>query len=83
MIANTMAFVLNKHKLTGTGYRPQEDAAIHEILTWGRQPGHNKIFMFFGTAMEAFHSACSKLMGRFRSVLPQGCLMARIRQTKW
>jgi len=77
-----MAFILNKTKLTGKGYQPNEDAAIHEILTWGRQHGSNRILMFFGTAMEAFHTACDKLMGCFRSVLPQGCLRARIRQTK-
>ena len=41
-LANTMAFVLNKQKLTGTGYKPKEDKAIHEVITWGRQPGNNK-----------------------------------------
>ena len=77
-----MAFVLNKQKLTGTGFQPKEQAAIHEILTWGRQEGNNKILMFFGTALEAFHKACDKLMGRIRSVLPEGSLRARIRHTK-
>ena len=81
-IANTMAFVLNKKKLTGSGYKPKEEEAIHEILSWGRIPGHNKILMFFGTAVEAFQNACNKLMGRFESVLPKGCLKARIRYTK-
>jgi len=38
--------------------------------------------MFFSTSLEAFRSATDALMGRFRSVLPQGCLRARIRQTK-
>jgi len=38
--------------------------------------------MFFGTAVEAFQNACTRLMGRFESVLPKGCLKARIRYTK-
>ena len=77
-----MAFVLNKQKLSGTGYEPREEKAIHEVISWGRLPGHNEIFAFFNTSLEAFRSAAEALMGRFRSVLPQGCLRARIRQTK-
>ena len=80
--ANTMAFVLNKKRLTGSGYKPKEEEGIHEILSWGRIAGNNRILMFFGTAMEAFQNACDKLMGRFESVLPKGCLKARIRYTK-
>ena len=41
-LANTMAFVLNKQKLSGSGYDPSEERAIHEVITWGRQPGNNK-----------------------------------------
>ena len=41
-LANTMAFVLNKQRLSGTGYEPSEEKAIHEVITWGRQPGNNK-----------------------------------------
>jgi len=41
-LANTMAFVLNKLKLTGTGYQPKEEKAIHEVISWGRLPGHNQ-----------------------------------------
>ena len=37
-----MAFVLNKQRLSGTGYEPSEEKAIHEVITWGRQPGNNK-----------------------------------------
>ena len=37
-----MAFVLNKQKCSGTGYEPKEEKAIHEVITWGRQPGNNK-----------------------------------------
>jgi len=41
-LANTMAFVLNRQRLSGTGYEPKEEKAIHEVITWGRQPGNNK-----------------------------------------
>ena len=41
-LANTMAFVLNKQRLSGTGYEPKEEKSIHEVITWGRQPGNNK-----------------------------------------
>jgi len=37
-----MAFVLNKQKLSGTGYEPKEEKSIHEVISWGRLPGNNK-----------------------------------------
>ena len=37
-----MAFVLNKQKLSGTGYELKEEKSIHEVISWGRLPGHNK-----------------------------------------
>ena len=61
---------------------PKETDALHEILTWGRQPGNNKILEFFGTTYEAFHGACGKIMERFRDVLPEGSRRARIRMTR-
>ena len=44
--------------------------------------GNNKVLEFFGTVFENFYNSCQKLMGRFKSVLPEGCLRARIRGTK-
>ena len=41
-LSSTMAFVLNKLKLTGTGYQPKEENAIHEVISWGRMTGNNK-----------------------------------------
>ena len=77
-----MGLVLNKTSGKSSGLTAQEVDAVHEILTWGRQPGNNKVLSFFGTIFENFHKACQKLMGRFKSVLPEGCLRARIRGTK-
>ena len=62
------------------GLNPNETDAVHEILTWTRA-GHNQILAFFSTNYEAFQHACSKMMDRFRSVIPEGCLRARIRAT--
>ena len=77
-----MGLVLNKTSGKASGLTAQEVDAVHEILTWGRQPGNNKVLNFFGTVFENFHKACQRLMGRFKSVLPEGCLCARIRGTK-
>jgi len=48
-------------------------------LTWGRQKGNNKILEFFGTTFEAYENATDTLMGRLRSVLPEGSTRCRIR----
>jgi hypothetical protein len=74
--------VLNKTSGKSSGLTQKEVDSIHEILTWGRQAANNKVLSFFGTVFENFHKACQKLMGRFKSVLPEGCLRARIRATR-
>ena len=61
---------------------PKETDALHEVLTWGRQPGNNRILEFFGTTYEASHGACGKIMERFRDVLPEGSRRARIRMMR-
>ena len=81
-ISNTMGLILNKSSGQSTGLKPSELDAVHECLTWGRQAGNNKVLSFFGTVFETFHSSCAQLMGRFKSVLPEGCLRARIRVTR-
>ena len=81
-IASTLGLVLNKTLGKMAGLTQLELGAIHECLTWGRQPGNNKVLMFFGTVFESFTTASQQMMGRFKSVLPQGCLRARIRATK-
>ena len=47
-----------------------------------RQPGHNSVLTFFGTAFEAFQGAMKRVMAKFKSVLPEGSLRARIRVTR-
>ena len=81
-VGNTMGLILNKSTSKSTGLTPAELDAVHECLTWGRAPGNNLVLTFFGTVFESFHAACRKLMGRFKNVLPEGCLRARIRATK-
>lgn len=81
-LSSTMGFVLNERSGKFMGLSPQETQAIHEILTWGRQGGNNKILAFYGTAFESFRGACKQLMDQFRNVMPEGCHRARIRMTK-
>ena len=81
-VGNTMGLILNKSTGKSTGLTPAELDAVHECLSWGRARGNNLVLTFFGTVFESFHAACRKMMGRFKSVLPEGCLRARIRATK-
>ena len=81
-VASTMGFVLNQRSGKFMGLTPAETDAVHECLTWGRQDGNNKVLAFFGTVLESFRGACQTLMGRFRSVIPEGCYRARIRATR-
>ena len=75
-------FVLNKNSGKFMGLKPEELDAEHECLTWGRQHGNNPILEFFGTTFEAFHSACSTLMSKIKTVIPEGSPRARIRATR-
>jgi len=58
-----------------------EVAAIHECLSWGRQRGNNPVLDFFGTTFEAYQHATDTLVGRLRSVLPEGSTKCKIRAT--
>ena len=77
-----MGLILNKSTGKSAGLTPDELDAVHECLSWGRTPGNNLVLTFFGTVFESFHAACQKMMRRFKNVLPEGCLRARIRATK-
>ena len=50
-------------------------------LSWGRLPGNNRALEFFGTVFESYANATDTLMGRLRSVLPEGSTKCRIRAT--
>ena len=80
-LASTFGFVVGSHSGKNLHLTPQEEASVHEILTWARL-GNNKVLSFFGTVFEQFASACGQLMEKFRSVLPEGSTRARIRSTK-
>lgn len=81
-LSSMMGFLLNERNGKFLRLSPKETDAIHEVLTWGRQPGNNKVLEFFGTTYEAFQGACSKMMERFRDVLPEGSRCARIRMSR-
>ena len=64
------------------GLTQQETDALHEVLTWGRQPGNNRILEFYGTLYEGFQQACGAMMAEFQGCIPEGSLNARIRATR-
>ena len=53
-----------------------ERAALHECLTWLRQPGNNRL-CFFGNELENFDVACRELMRKARSQFKTHCCFAR------
>ena len=61
---------------------PAESNAVHECLSWARQGGNNRVLTFFGTVMESFQAACTHLLSKFKSVIPEGSSRARIRATR-
>ena len=63
-------FVLNNRSGKFLGLTPQEKGALHECLTWLRQPGNNKL-CFYGAEMEAFSAACQRLMHKVTKIIPE------------
>jgi len=83
VLSSTLGFVLNK---SGGGHfkglKPREVDALHEVLSWGRQPGNNDILRWWGPSLERYEKACKKLMDKFRSVIPEDCSKKKIRATR-
>ena len=79
-LASTLGFILNKKSGNFLRLTPEERAALHECLTWLRQPGNNSL-CFYGEELENFDVACKKLMDRIKHILPEGSSRARIRAT--
>ena len=79
-LASTMGFILNKRKGHFPGLKEDEKIALHECLTWLRQPGNNQL-CFYGHELEIFDAACKRLMARIKQFLPEGSNRARIRAT--
>ena len=79
-LASTLGFILNKRAGHFPGLNPDEKMALHECLTWLRQPGNNPVG-FYGQELEDFDRACKQLMAKIKTVLPEGSTRARIRAT--
>ena len=79
-LASTLGFILNNRSGKFLGLTPDEQSALHECLTWLRQPGNNKL-CFYGDELEHFDKACKRLMQRIKQIIPDGCPRARIRAT--
>ena len=79
-LASTLGFILNKRAGHFPGLNPDEKRALHECLTWLRQPGNNPV-CFFGQELEDFDRACKTLMAKIKTILPEGSTRARIRAT--
>ena len=79
-LASTLGFILNKRSGKFLKLTPREQDALHECLTWLRQPGHN-VHCFYGDELEAFDTCCRRLMKRIKTIIPEGCSRARIRAT--
>ena len=63
------------------GLRPRELAALHEILTWGREPNNNPVLRFFGSTFEDFSDACRTLAAKWKHLLPTGNNRVKVRMT--
>ena len=63
------------------GLRPKELAALHETLTWGREPGNNPVLRFFGSMFEDFNDACRTLAAKWKHLLPTGKNRVKERMT--
>lgn len=81
-LSSTMGFLLNKTSGRFMHLTPAETDALHEVMTWLRVPGHNRILTFFSTIYESFQQACRTLVDRFQNVIPEGSVRARIRATR-
>jgi hypothetical protein len=79
-LASTLGFILNKRKGHFPGLKEEEKTALHECLTWLRQPGNNPV-CFYGQELEIYDQACKRLMQRIKQLLPEGSNRARIRAT--
>ena len=83
-LTSMMGFLLHRNDggfLRKLKLAENEIAAIHECLSWGRLPGNNRCLEFFGTVFESYQNAIDSLMGRLRSVLPEGSTKCKIRAT--
>ena len=69
-LAATLGFILNSRSGKFLGLTPDEKSALHECLTWLRQPGNNPL-CFYGAELEAFDMACKRLMRKVKQIIPE------------
>ena len=72
-LAATLGFILNSRSGKFLGLTPEEKEALHECLTWLRQPGNNRL-CFYGAELEAFDTACKRLMQKVEKIIPEAPL---------
>ena len=80
-LSSTLGFVINRCDGQFLGLKEPELAALHEIITWGRQPGNNKILAFFGQTLEEFSNACGSVARQLQTLLPTGGNRVKVRVT--
>ena len=69
-LAATLGFILNSRSGKFLGITPDEKSALHECLTWLRQPGNNPL-CFYGAELEAFDMACKRLKRKVKQIIPE------------
>ena len=81
--ASDQRILLLHHTLfhTRKTFAPKELAALHEILTWGREPNNNPVLRFFGSTFEDFSDACRTLAAKWKHLLATGNNRVRVRMT--
>ena len=77
-LAATLGFILNNRSGKFLGLTPEEKQALHECLTWLRQPGNNSL-CFYGAELEAFDGACKRLMRKIQKIIPEADIINRRR----
>ena len=73
-LAATLGFILNSRSGKFLGLTPEEKEALHECLTWLRQPGNNSL-CFYGAELEAFDGACKRLMRKIQKIIPEALIL--------
>ena len=71
-LAATLGFILNSRSGKFLGLTPDEKSALHECLTWLRQPGNNSL-CFYGAELETFDAARKRLMRKVKQIIPEAC----------
>ena len=69
-LAATLWFIHNSRSGNFLGLVPAEKRALHECLSWWRQPGNNML-CFYGAELEAFDMAYKRPMRKVKQIIPE------------